>query len=76
MILDKILRSSQDSKQVSLTVKGILMQGVALIVMFGGASMDSNLLGNLAENISEIVGTVFLLIGQLQTVYGLVRKLF
>jgi len=75
-MFDKILKSSHNPDNVSLSVKGVLMNVVGIIILIGGSAVDSGILTGLVEQISAIVGTLALLVGQLQVAYGLVRKLW
>ncbi len=75
-MIDKILQSSQNPEKISLTVKGILLSLVSFIVLLTGATVgEANTLGEFAESIANAVGTIVFLIGQIQIIWGLFRKL-
>ena len=65
-MFDKILQSSKNPEKVSLTINGILMQGISLAVLLGGSTMDGALLGDLADVITGVIAAGLSLIGLLQ----------
>lgn len=75
-MLDKILKSSKNPEEVSLRVKGILMNIVGIIVIAGGSqAYGVEYLSEGVDQISRLIGTIALLIGQIQIVWGWVRSL-
>lgn len=66
----KLLRSSQDPEQVSLTVKGLSVLTVALLYKYGethGYEIPEDQIGNITLVVMALYGSV-------ASIYGLIRK--
>ncbi len=74
-MFEKILASSKNSENVSLTIKGLLMNLVAVVIFVGGSAVDTVVLNSAVDAIASVVATVVLLVGQVQVAWGLIRKL-
>lgn len=78
-LFDTILRSSQDPRALSLTVRGILMQLVPVILLamqaFGIGLIEGDVVA-IIENITQLVAVVLTVVGLLMTAWGLIRKMF
>lgn len=83
-MFDKIIRSSEDPKKVSLAVRGfILLVGAQVVAAVDFAcsigatclGIDNALVVKIAEAFELIVYAAMLLVGAVWTLYGIVRKL-
>lgn len=75
-MFEKILQSSKNPEKVSLRVQGVLMNLVGIIVLLGGGqAYGIEYLSDGVENISNVMGTLALLVGQIQIVWGWLRSL-
>ena len=71
-----ILQSSQDPKKLSLTIQGFLVQVLAVLTAVLGA-LGYTLVGDftgIIEFVSMIISTGLFLIGNIQMLWGLIRK--
>lgn len=73
MNLDKLIASSADPKQLSLTVRGILTSILPFFIMFSGA--DEATANGILNTIVDVVFYGSALFSTVVTGYGLLRKI-
>ena len=75
-MLNKILQSSKNPKEISLTIRGALMNILAFVVFAVGAA-GYEMVGDMEgviELLSSVIGTGLVLVGQLWIAWGVLRK--
>lgn len=77
-MFEKLIRSSQDPEQVSLTVKSFLMSLVGVGTLLGPTIGIDALpaLEPVVDAVSTALGTAVLLISQVGIAWGLIRKMW
>lgn len=78
-MFEKLVESSRNPNKVSLTVSSTLLQVAAMITAFGVnavASLDPNVITQIAENVGEIVAGIMSLVSLVGVTWGLIRKAF
>jgi hypothetical protein len=77
--INQVLASSKDPKKLSLTVRGLLLEVVAVVAAISAAfapAFDVAILETIVGAIEQVVFYGATTIGSLMTAYGLIRKLW
>ena len=78
-IIDWFIKSSANSEQLSLTVKGFLVGAIPTLVVVAnlfGITLIPNDLNGLSEAVINLGGAVLLVVSSATTVYGFARKIY
>lgn len=78
-VLNWLLMSSNNPEEVSLTVKGMLINAIPVIMFIAGLShinLGQDTLTAIFNNVSIFVQAVLLVVGTGATLYGALRKVW
>ncbi len=73
-----LVMSSADPSKVALTVKGFLTAAIPFIILSSGVfhfNVDSDSLTALFEEVGNVVMMILTVVGTIQTIWGLARKI-